>query len=73
MEVGKELVESEHWNSVIEFTLIAWDCVKATPTWDNVQHNVTRKQCFKALAAGCMKALKSSDWSSEWRTQFKQK
>lgn len=58
VDQGKILVESQHWESVIQYVFLAWNYVKATPVWDNQPHNAQRKQCFKALTTFCMTALK---------------
>jgi hypothetical protein len=71
LEYCKQLVESKQWKSVVDFTLTAWGIVRATPLWDNAQHNSTRKHCFKALATNCLKALKSNDRDGEWRLHIK--
>lgn len=53
---------------------MAWDIVKATPNWDNMQHNAVKKQCFKALAISCYKALKNcEERGPEWSAQIKQR
>jgi len=53
---------------------MAWDIVKATPNWDNMQHNAVKKQCFKALATSCFKSLKNCEESGpEWTAQIKQR
>ncbi|XP_057377603.1 uncharacterized protein LOC130699265 isoform X3 [Daphnia carinata] len=69
----KRLVESKQWKTVTEFTLNAWMIVRATPVWDNAQHNSIRKQCFKALATNCLKALKNQERDIEWRHQLKER
>ncbi|XP_052750545.1 uncharacterized protein LOC128200610 [Galleria mellonella] len=58
VEQGKVLVESQHWESVIKYVLLAWKYVRATPVWDHQAHNACRKQCFEALIAFCIMALK---------------
>lgn len=58
IEQGKVLVESQHWESVLQYVFIAWSYVKATPVWDNHPHNAHRKQCFKALTNFCLTAVK---------------
>lgn len=65
IEQGKVLVESQHWESVIQYVLLAWNYVKATPIWDNQPHNVQRKQCFKALTTFCMTALKKGSLAKD--------
>ncbi|EFX77859.1 hypothetical protein DAPPUDRAFT_305307 [Daphnia pulex] len=73
LDYCKQLVESRQWKSVVEFTLNAWNLVKATPIWDNAQHNSVRKQCFKSLSTNCLKALKSADGELEWRHEIKKR
>lgn len=58
VEQGKLLIESQHWESVIQYCLMAWNYVRATPVWDNQPNNTQRRQCFKALMNFCMTALK---------------
>lgn len=65
IEQGKTLLESQHWNSVLEYVLLAWGYVKATPLWDNPPHNASRKQCFKSLAAMAISALKKGSWCND--------
>nr|CAH0102433.1 unnamed protein product [Daphnia galeata] len=69
LDCCKQLVESRQWKSVVEYTLNAWGLVKATPIWDNAQHNSVRKQCFKSLSTNCLKALKSGNRDLEWRLE----
>lgn len=65
IEQGRTLAESQHWTSVLDYVLLAWNYVKATPLWDNPPHNAPRKQCFKSLAAMAINAIKKGDWSIE--------
>lgn len=65
VEQGKVLVESQHWESVLQYVFLAWSYVKATPVWDNQPHNAQRKQCFKALTTFCMTALKKGGMHKE--------
>lgn len=65
VEQGKILVESQHWESVVQYVCLAWNYVKATPLWDNQPHNVHRKQCFKALTNFCLTALKKGDLAKD--------
>lgn len=58
IDQGKVLIESQHWESVIQYVFLAWNYTKATPVWDNQPHNAHRKQCFKALTTFCLTALK---------------
>jgi len=73
LEHEKQLVESEQWNSVVQYTLTAWGYVKATPVWDNAQHNAVRKHCFKALATGCLRAIQLHKNDADWTLDMKQK
>lgn len=66
VEQGKMLVESQHWESVIQYVFLAWNYVKATPVWDNQPHNSQRKQCFRALISFCMTALRKGSHSKEF-------
>ncbi|XP_046383806.1 uncharacterized protein LOC124154248 [Ischnura elegans] len=65
IEQGRQLVDSQHWDSVLEYVFLAWSYVRATPLWDNPPHNAARRQCFKSLATQCMTALKRGNWSPE--------
>ncbi|XP_045499749.1 uncharacterized protein LOC123697322 [Colias croceus] len=66
VDQGKVLVESQHWESVLEYVFLAWSYVRATPVWDNQPHNAHRKQCFKALTNFCMTALKKGDFTKDF-------
>ncbi|XP_063829005.1 uncharacterized protein LOC135078337 [Ostrinia nubilalis] len=65
VDQGKVLVESQHWESVLEYVFLAWSYVRATPVWDNQPHNAQRKQCFRALTNYCMTALKKGGMSPD--------
>lgn len=65
VEQGKTLVESQHWESVIQYVFMAWGYVKATPVWDNQPHNAQRKQCFRALTNFCLMALKKGSLAKD--------
>lgn len=47
-----------HWDALIDYTILAWTYVRATPVWDNNSHNLIRRQCFKLLSNHCLNALK---------------
>jgi len=69
-EVGervRQLAEGMQWLSLVDYSIMAWGYVKATPVWDNPPHNNVRKSCFKTLATSVMKALKEGSFS---RDQF---
>ncbi|CAF4856677.1 unnamed protein product [Pieris macdunnoughi] len=65
VDQGKMLIESQHWESVLQYVFLAWSYVRATPVWDNQPHNVQRKQCFRALSNFCMTALKKGVFTSD--------
>jgi len=69
----KRLLEAQSWVSVVDYTVMAWAYVKATPTWDNHAHNNVRRACFKNLANNCMTALKRGDFNAEQCKDIKAK
>ena len=73
VESVKTLLESHQWLAVIDFTVLAWAYVAATPVWQNPSHNNIRKTCFKTLAASSMTALKKGNFSKEEGEQIKKK
>ncbi|KAG6464287.1 uncharacterized protein LOC115452965 [Manduca sexta] len=73
VDQGKFLVESQHWESVIQYVFLAWSYVKATPVWDNQPHNNTRKQCFKALNNFCLTALKKGNFDPDFLADVQDK
>ncbi|KAG8222576.1 hypothetical protein J437_LFUL010419 [Ladona fulva] len=73
IEQGRQLVESQHWGSVLDYVFLAWSYVRATPLWDNPPHNAARRQCFKSLAMQCMTALKRGTWSPEACDEIEEK
>lgn len=54
----KQLQDSSHWDALIDYTCMAWPCVRATPNWDSFIHNAVRKQCFRTLTCSCIAAIK---------------
>lgn len=60
-----QLVEAEQWMSLVDYTLLAWSYVRATPIWDSNQHNNCRRVCFKTLARHCLQGLKEVLWSQD--------
>jgi len=61
----KPLLEAEQWIAVLDYSVLAWGYVKATPVWENPSHNNTRKTCFRSLAAASMTALRRGQFSKE--------
>lgn len=58
LEQCNQLVEAEQWMSLVDYSLLAWSYVRATPIWDSPQHNNCRRACFKSLAQLCLQGLK---------------
>ena len=65
MQQLKPLLEGEQWVGVLDYSVLTWGYVKATPVWENPTHNNTRKSCFRALAAASMTALRRGHFTSE--------
>lgn len=60
VEQSQQLHESENWDALIDYCLMAWQIVRATPIWDNKTHNSVRRSCFKILSWQCLYALKTA-------------
>jgi len=73
LEQLKPLLEGEQWVAVLDYSLLAWGCVKNTPVWENPSHNNTRKACFRSLAAASMTALRKGEFSAEELASIKTK
>merc|ERR1719225_2434571 len=69
----KPLVEGQQWLAVVDFSVLAWQYVQATPVWENPAHNNIRKTCFRSLAANCMTALKKGDFTGEQSEEIQRK
>ncbi|XP_030375535.1 uncharacterized protein LOC115624825 [Scaptodrosophila lebanonensis] len=55
---AKRLHDSTHWDALIDYVSMAWQCVASTPNWESNSHNAVRRQCFKLLACSCYAAIK---------------
>lgn len=57
--------------------MMAWTYVRSLPTYDEPQHNILRKDCFKLLSLNARYALKQggtklgSDRINNFRNRFK--
>lgn len=60
IDQSRQLNESENWDALLDYCLMAWPYVRATPIWENTSHNATRRSCFKILSWHCLCALKSA-------------
>lgn len=60
-EQSKILSESSHWDALLDYTQMAWSYVKATPVWDNPNHNSNRRLCFKQLILQATNAIRFGD------------
>ncbi|XP_064087604.1 uncharacterized protein LOC135202251 isoform X1 [Macrobrachium nipponense] len=65
IEQCTQLAEAEQWTSLVDYCLLAWSYVRATPVWDSNHHNNTRKLCFKTLAQYCLQGLKEVQWTRD--------
>ena len=72
-EGPKRLVDGHQWLSVVDYTVMAWGYVQATPIWDNYAHNNVRRACFKSLAGNCMLAIKKGGFSREQCAEIRKK
>lgn len=59
VDQSQQLNESENWDALVDYCLMAWPIVRATPIWDNKTHNSVRRSCFKIMSWHCLCALKS--------------
>ena len=73
VEQVKPLLEGEQWVGVLDYSVLAWGYVKATPVWENPTHNNTRKSCFRALAAASMTALRRGHFTKDQLTGIRAK
>lgn len=55
----KVLNESQHYDALIDYVLIAWSYVAALPIWDETSHNILRKECFRIITLNARSALKN--------------
>ncbi|EDV97705.1 uncharacterized protein LOC6557461 [Drosophila grimshawi] len=55
---AKCLHDSTHWDGLVDYVSMAWQCVASTPNWESNSHNAVRRQCFKLLACSCYAAIK---------------
>ncbi|XP_043650553.1 uncharacterized protein LOC122618284 [Drosophila teissieri] len=55
---AKRLHDSTHWDALVDYVSMAWQCVVSTPNWESHAHNAVRRQCFKLLACSCYAAIK---------------
>lgn len=58
VDQSKLLHDSHHWDTLLDYTAMAWTYVKATPLWDNHSNNAVRRHCFKVLTWHSSEALK---------------
>jgi len=65
------LMESGQWGSVLEYVVLSWDIVRATPVWTNPSHNTMRNSCFKHLAISVIKVMKQQDFNFDIITRRK--
>lgn len=59
IDQSRMLNDSENWDALLDYCLLAWNYVKSTPIWENNNHNAMRRSCFKVLSWHCLCAIKS--------------
>lgn len=57
----KLLSDSAHWDSLVDYVLLAWTYVRCLPVFDNTLHNTIRKTCFKLLTQYLGLSLKNGN------------
>ena len=65
MEQGRLLVVAGCWETVIQYVLMAWECVHQLPDWDNPSHNALKLSCFRTLATQCMVAIRQGGFPQD--------
>lgn len=60
IDQSRQLNDSENWDALMDYCLMAWPYIRAIPIWENTSHNATRRSCFKILSWHCLCALKSA-------------
>lgn len=53
------LAKSKHWDSLLDYCIIAWRILKRLPTWDNSSYNRLRNACYRAIASASHSALQN--------------
>ncbi|XP_059609686.1 uncharacterized protein LOC132257022 [Phlebotomus argentipes] len=54
------LSQSQHFDALLDYVLMAWPIVRSTPDWENHSHNAVRRHCFKILAFHCKTCLQQA-------------
>jgi len=72
-EGPKRLVAGRQWLALVDYSVMAWGYVQATPVWGNHAHNNVRSACFKNLAGNCMLAIKKGGFSREQCGEIRKK
>uniref|UniRef100_A0A1B0CEQ5 Cut8 n=1 Tax=Lutzomyia longipalpis TaxID=7200 RepID=A0A1B0CEQ5_LUTLO len=54
------LSQSQHFDALMDYILMAWPIVRSTPIWENHTHNAIRRHCFKLLAFHCKTSLQEA-------------
>lgn len=73
----KLLQDSHAFDALLDYVMMAWTYVRGLPTYDEPQHNIVRKDCFKHLTLAARTALKQAgaklgiDRISNFRNRFK--
>lgn len=54
-EQGNMLVQSQHWTSLMQYSIAAWTITKELPDFENEDN--TAQKCFAKLVNFCKQAL----------------
>ncbi|XP_014468558.1 PREDICTED: uncharacterized protein LOC106741267 isoform X2 [Dinoponera quadriceps] len=64
VEQGTLLQESQHWMSLMNYVLAAWEIVRELPEWENQGHQNTTHRCFKSLSQFCIQAIRRENFET---------
>jgi len=65
------LLEAGQWASVLEYVIMAWEIVQATPIWANPIHNTSRNSCFKHMAISIARVMNQQNYTIPSDTSLK--
>lgn len=58
VDQSRVLHDSQNWDALLDYSIMAWNYVRSIPTWDNYAHNTSRRHCFKVLSWHCLESLR---------------
>ncbi|KAL7047428.1 hypothetical protein ACKWTF_002901 [Chironomus riparius] len=54
----KVLRDSQHFDALVDYVMMSWTYVRGLPIWDEANHNLIRKDCFKLLTLHARHSIK---------------